>query len=304
MSTIPLIINISSDDMVILTRLTERHRSVDAAISILLKYSRALYDPREYVDRVDWSQTSATDITVRTCFGPLWHAKPASFREFVLEDLETWTAPITSISGKTGWIGDMRMPAVQVRQRHDLIEKLLAYYSEDMGGTDCSPTWGQLRAYAITQYYPLAIQFKWFMHAGFAEYLSQFLGLELPEIAGELPAEDIAPATTVTPAYVDQSDWNAATYPTIHACLGPEWHRQPAEFRTTMTALVGSKNATAIRRELKLVLERYAATRIANSATYSHHPTWGELRTYRYRFAIPRTPHLNRFLGMELPTKE
>lgn len=304
MSAMPLIINISPDDMVTLTRLTERHQCVDAAISILLKYSRALYDPREYVDRADWSQTSATNITVRTCFGPLWHAKPASLRPFVLDDLETWTARITSISGKTGRIGDMYMPALQVRQRHDVIEQLLAYYSEDMGGADQSPTWGQLRAYAITQYYPVAIQFKWYMYSLFAEVLSQFLGLELPEIAGELPTEGIAPAPTLTPDFVDQSDWNAATYPTIHACLGPDWHRQPAEFRTTMTALVGSKNATAIRRELKLVLERYAATRIANSATYSHHPTWGELRTYRYGFAIPRSPHLNRFLGMELPTKE
>lgn len=303
MSTMPLIINISPDDMVTLTRLTERYQSVDAAISILLRYSRALYDPREYVDRVDWSQTSDTDITIRTCFGPRWYAKPANFREFVLEDLETWTTAATNISGKTGWIGDMRMPAFRVRQYHDLIEKLLVYYSEDVGGAE-SPTWGQLRAYAITQYYPVAIQFKWFMHAGFAELFSQFLGLELPEIAGELPAEGIAPAPTPTPDFVDPTDWNAATYPTIHACLGPEWHQQPAKFKTSMTTLVGSKNATAIRRELKMLLERYAAGRIASKATYFHHPTWGELRTYRYGFAIPRSPHLNRFLGMELPTKE
>lgn len=179
--SIPVMVHIHPDAMAGLVRLVEKYGSVEGAIDELLSYAGTLYDPSQYIDRIDWSKTTTDEITVRNCFGPLWYAHPVDTSRF---------------HEKHGYIGDMQyLASTQVEEMERLVSELLEEYFGDIQPAVKAPTWGELRAYARTHYYPKAIIFTWLAYRrdDDARLLSQFLGLELPEIAGDIPAEGIAP---------------------------------------------------------------------------------------------------------------
>jgi len=289
MSTIPVVVQINPSDMVTLTRLVEHYGTIEAAISALLSFASNTRDPREYVDRADWSFSDADEVTVYTCFGKYWYVEPVQLADF----------DIPHPKGR-GRIGAMEMPEDLARSIKWGVEMALTNYCEFMG-TDRKPTWGELRSYAWKHYYPGAVKFDW----GDTDRLyrddnfSRFLGLELPEVLATA-----AQAEPIEHHFVTDfiANWDAATYLTVRAYLGERWHTKTAEVTPKLAARLG-ENVRRFRHELKKALEAYTERRIINIHK-ANPPTWAELHFFLYAHPVAGCLNLGRFLGLELLAAE
>jgi len=284
MTTIPVVVQINASDMPILARLVEYHGTIEAAMSALLSCVGSTQDPREYDDLADWAYTGDNEVTVYTCFGRDWYLEPAQV------DLK--------ISNDRGQIGAMEMPLSLARSIEGEVGKALQNYYGTMGFADREPTWGELRTYAWKHYYPGAVKFTWTQRNSTSKALSRFLGLELPEILPNAPqAEPIKRRVIVD--YVE--NWDAATYLTVKAHLGPCWHVERAEVTPKLATSLG-EDVRRFRNELKRASEAYTEQRIINISQAQRLPTWGELHCFLVEQPEPlrNCANLSRFLGLEL----